>query len=120
MIDLNETGGKIDVLSQGEISELRDEPTDHKEVLIVRKGVWGNTIDVTLNWDFYEVFSTVYARINLNDKEVKRLFEHRIEHPWAACEEKSDTWAEQKRHVIFEVVYPILGGLVQIPVRAAL
>lgn len=119
IIDLDRDGGKVEIPQTPEQQfVLAGTPTDQKYYKVFDKSIFGNNINMGVNWDFYETYSVVYSKINLNSKPIYNVFNTTIQHPWAACKNNRIDINKNQEWQLFSATIPVLG-ILNIKLRAS-
>ncbi|EAS07238.1 transmembrane protein, putative (macronuclear) [Tetrahymena thermophila SB210] len=128
LVNLEETGGKLKIIknknNQGENNQLLGEGTEvpliDKKFDVFRKQIVGNTLGLTIEYLNYENYSLIQSAIYLNGQKVFNVYGKRVDHPWYACEAKNSSDKGTLKKTVFQVVYPLLGGVLNIPITASI
>ncbi|KAL4467264.1 hypothetical protein ABPG72_010071 [Tetrahymena utriculariae] len=120
-IDLSQNSGKVDILKGGEQNStlLADaEPIIQKSYDVFRHAIVGNEITLTIDYKNFIDYSEISSSIWLNGLHIYTIYSNKIDHPWYACADfkRGDNLNQHLK--IFEVVYPLLGGVLNIPISA--
>lgn len=75
-------------------------------------------VSLSLIWKFYEDYSHIGSGVYVNNREMLKLIDNfRINHPFVACNDKTEGKHWDKKMTLFSISMPILK-IISITVRA--